>query len=361
MTAVAAPVEYTGPGRPASREIDWPQIAESAPVLAATMQRYLDQLALSLRRASVVSADGILRRFAGYLTNNHPEIRGLVDVERRHIEGFKRYLPTRPGKNGRPPLSDQTIRMALGTLRTCFERISEWDYPDAPKRVLIFNGDLPTPDDPLPKFLSDVDAAKLMQAAVDADPVRRLVIEMLARTGLRVGEFCALTADAVTLIKQRHWLRVPLGKLHNDRYIPLHPSLVELLNDYQASRDDDVDRLIIWNGGPMSRHQISRILKRIAKAAGIGHVHPHQLRHTLATQAINRGMSLEAIAAMLGHKTLRMTLVYARIADQTVADAYDKVSDQVDPLHQTQRAQSQRERLSRHGTTRHRIQPTHAR
>ena len=49
-----------------------------------------------------------------------------------------------------------------------------------------------------------------------------------------------------------------------------------------------------------------------AKAAGIGHVHTHQLRHTLATRAINRGMSLEAIAAMLSHKTLRMTLVYAR-------------------------------------------------
>jgi site-specific recombinase XerD len=59
----------------------------------------------------------------------------------------------------------------------------------------------------------------------------------------------------------------------------------------------------------------------IANTAGIGHVHPHQLRHTLATQAINRGMSLEAIAALLGHKTLRMTLVYARIADRTVADA----------------------------------------
>ncbi|MCP3973322.1 MAG: tyrosine-type recombinase/integrase [bacterium] len=297
------------------------------------MQRYLDQLALSLRPASVVSADGILRRFAGFLTYNYPEINALVDVERHHIEGFKRYLPTRPGKNGRPPLSDQTIRMALGTLRTCFERVSEWDYPDAPRRVLIFNGDLPTPDDPLPKFLSDVDAAKLMQAAADADPVRRLVIEMLARTGLRVGEFCALTADAVVSIKGRHWLRVPLGKLHNDRYVPLHPQLVELLNDYQASRDDDIDRLIIWNGGPMSRHQISRILKRIAKQAGIGHVHPHQLRHTLATQAINRGMSLEAIAAMLGHKTLRMTLVYARVADQTVAEAYDAVSDQVDALY----------------------------
>jgi prophage DNA circulation protein len=75
------------------------------------------------------------------------------------------------------------------------------------------------------------------------------------------------------------------------------------------------------------------MLHRVAKAAGIGHVHPHQLRHTLATQAVNRGMSLEAIAAMLGHKTLRMTLVYARIADQTVSDAYDRVTNQVDALY----------------------------
>ena len=337
MTALpaGAHVEHHGPGRPASREIDWPAIAQVAPVLAATSQRYLDQLALSLRPASVVSADGILRRFAGYLTANHPEINGLVDVQRQHIEGFKRYLPTRPGKNGRPPLSEQTIRMALGTLRTFFERVSEWDYPDAPRRVLIFNGDLPTPDDPLPKFLSDVDAAKLMRAAADADPVRRLVIEMLARTGLRVGEFCALTADAVTKIKGRYWLRVPLGKLHNDRYVPLHPQLVELLDEHRASRDDDIDRLVIWNGGPMSRHQISRILKRIAKVAGIGHVHPHQLRHTVATQAINRGMSLEAIAALLGHKSLAMTLVYARIADRTLADEYQKISHKIEALYQS--------------------------
>jgi hypothetical protein len=44
-------------------------------------------------------------------------------------------------------------------------------------------------------------------------------------------------------------------------------------------------------------------------------------------------MSLEAIAAMLGHKTLRMTLVYARIADRTVADAYDSVTNQIDALY----------------------------
>jgi integrase len=333
VVPVRAHPEYTGPGRPASREFDWPDIADRAPVLTATMLRYLDQITVSLRPASVTKADSILRQFAGWLTTHHPEIRALTDVERSHIEAFKRYLPTRPGKNGRPPLSDQTIRIALGTLRTFLERVSEWDYPDTPTRMLIFNGDLPTPNDPLPKFLTDVDASKLMRAAADAHPTRRLVIEMLARTGLRVGELCRLTADAVTRINGRHWLRVPVGKLHNDRYIPLHPQLVELLNAHQTGRSDDTDRLIIWNAGPLNRHQITRMLNRVAKAAGIGHVHPHQLRHTLATQAINRGMSLEAIAALLGHKTLRMTLVYARIADRTVADAYDAVTDQVDALY----------------------------
>jgi integrase len=336
MSAVpAATIEVPhGRGKPRARVFDWPQIAAVSPVLAATMLRYLDQIAVSLRPASVVAANGKLRQFAGFLTAEFPEIDGLADINREHVEAFKRHLGTRLSRNDTgQPLSPVTIRLTLGTLRTFFERVSEWDYPDAPKRVLIFNGDLPTPDDPLPRFLSDPDAAKLMRSAGDADPVRRLVVEMLARTGLRVGEFCELQADAVVFMNGRHWLRVPIGKLHNDRYVPLHPQLVEQLDHHRANRTDDLDRLIVFDGRRLDRHMVARMVRRVAKAAGIGHVHPHQLRHTLATQAINRGMSLEAIAAMLGHKTLRMTLVYARIADRTVADAYDRVTNEVDALY----------------------------
>ena len=107
----------------------------------------------------------------------------------------------------------------------------------------------------------------------------------------------------------------------------------ELINEHLEGRSDDIDRFIAWNGSATNRHQITRIVSQKANVASIGHVSPHQLRHTLATQAINRGMSLEAIAAMPGHKTLRMTLVYARIADRTVADAYDNVTDQIDALY----------------------------
>ena len=94
-------------------------------------------------------------------------------------------------------------------------------------------------------------------------------------------------------------------------------------------------RLISNKGRTLNRTVVSRIVKACARIAGIGHVHPHQLRHTLATQSINNGMSLEAIAQMLGHRSMRMTLVYARIADRTVADEYFAAADKVDHLYQS--------------------------
>lgn len=84
------------------------------------------------------------------------------------------------------------------------------------------------------------------------------------------------------------------------------------------------------DGQPFDRRTIARYVAAVATRAGVGHVHPHQLRQTLATQAINRGMSLEAIAALLGHQSMRMTLTYARISDRTVADEYFRVTEAVE-------------------------------
>src|SRR5205085_3385479 len=94
-------------------------------------------------------------------------------------------------------------------------------------------------------------------------------------------------------------------------------------------------RLLADGHVPIYRRTVHRIVARIGINAGIGHVHPHQLRHTLATQAINRGMRLEAIAALLGHRSLEMTLVHARIADRVVADEYESVTAQIDVLYKT--------------------------
>ena len=147
-----------------------------------------------------------------------------------------------------------------------------------------------------------------------------------------------LAADAVTLIGDAYWLRIPVGKLRNDRFIPLHPELVELLAAWTATNSEHIraqKRLMADEHEPLDRRTVHRIVATTAKKAGIGAVHPHQLRHTLATQAINRGMRLEAIAALLGHRSMDMTLTYARIADRVVADEYDPSATQIDALYKT--------------------------
>jgi site-specific recombinase XerC len=101
----------------------------------------------------------------------------------------------------------------------------------------VFPGDLPRQDHPLPKALDDAAAARLLRAA-HHDPrlLVRVTFEVLLRTGLRVGEFTGLPADAVVLIGAGPWLHVPVGKLREDRYLPLHPQLVELIDTYRRVR-----------------------------------------------------------------------------------------------------------------------------
>jgi integrase len=129
--------------------------------------------------------------------------------------------------------------MRMGHLRAFFERIAEWDYPDSPPRIPVFAADRPIKDRPLPRFLDDPSAAKLLAAArALPDPFDRLAVELLARTGMRKGELLGLTIDAVVQIGSAYWLRTPVGKLHADRYIPLHPQLKTLLDQWLASRTD---------------------------------------------------------------------------------------------------------------------------
>jgi integrase/recombinase XerD len=304
---------------------------------ANTARRYLDQVQVSLRPNTIKHIEHDLRVFALWLAANHPKVAGCADLDRHHIEAFKQHLLTQPTRRTGKPLNRVSIKNTLINLHCFFDRIADWGYNDAPARPLIFIGDLPIIDKPLPRFLDDAAAAKLQRAArEDSDPLSRLIVELLARTGIRRGELLTLTVDAVVQIGSAYWLRIPVGKLHNDRYIPLHPQLKDLLDDWVTHHRPKTSRsnlLLLEHNRPITFHRVANTLDRLSSQAGIGHVTAHQLRHTLATQAINRGMSLDAIAALLGHKTLAMTMVYARIADKTVAEEYFAVTEKVEALY----------------------------
>ncbi len=323
-------------GRPVN-EVDWDDLTAVAPVMVATMRRYLHQCGLSLRPSSVTLFDTTLRQFGATLIAADPPVRRVADIRREHVEAYKEQLADRPGYRGKP-LTKTTLGMRMGHLRTFFSRITEWGYDDSPARIPVYGSDRPRLDKPLPKFLDDAQAAAFMTAArALPDPLDRLIVTALARTGMRRGELLGLTVDAVVQIGTGYWLRTPVGKLHTDRYIPLHPQLKDLLDAWIAARPDwqASSLLLTERGRPIPPTRVEKAVQKAATAAGLGHVHPHQLRHTLATQAINRGMSLEAIAALLGHHDLSMTMVYARIADRTVADEYFAVTKKVETLYAT--------------------------
>ncbi len=192
---------------PAS-QAEWATLTARAPQLAATLRRYLIQLTTFLAPRSVDVADGTLRQFARWLTDT-ADIDTVVGIRRVHIEDYKVWLAAQPGTKA-ATLSKNTQRQRLRMIRICFERLIEWDWPDAPVRNPILHGDIPPRPEPLPKFLTDHDAAVLMAAArTHRLPRYRIVIEILARTGLRASELCDLAADAVTKIGDAHWLRVP--------------------------------------------------------------------------------------------------------------------------------------------------------
>ena len=288
MSALAAP-QPAAPRRPGggTPEMTWAEIEAKAPRMVATMASYLDQLEVSAKPSTLADAELALRFFAHRVTTADPACISVSGIGRVHIEDFKRWLSARPGKKGKG-MSTQTIRHRLGTVRTFFERIAEWEYDDAPARLLVYSSDLPALDEPLPRFLDDPTASKFMAAlALDPNLRRRLMVELLARTGMRVGELGGLEDDAMVHYDGIDRLRIPVGKLHNDRYVPLLPMLVDLIVDYKALRGPSRSGHLLErdDGRPFDRRTVHRYVASVAKRAGIAPVHPHQLRHTLATQS----------------------------------------------------------------------------
>ncbi len=323
-----------GSRKPRTREEMWSTVPN--PAIRQTAWHYLDQLALIRRPGTIKNHEGALRDFFTWLAQTYPEVDTVAAITRLHIEEYKTHLRTSRNPSGKL-YHIHTYQFRLGVLRIFFLQIAAWGWDEAPQKMLIFAGDFPVRDEPLPRFLDDAQAAALLRAVrASTDLFTRVCVETLLRTGLRKGEFIDLTVDSVVKIGGAFWLRVPLGKLHNDRYVPLHADVKCLLDEWMNYRGalDWTSYLFVAYGRRISVSRVDEVVKRAAKAAGIKDpVSPHRLRHTLATQAINNGMSLESIAALLGHRSLSMTLVYAKIANRVVQEEYAAVSEQLDRLY----------------------------
>jgi site-specific recombinase XerD len=129
---------------------EWAQIEAAAPRVAAVMRRYLRQLGTFLAPASVDAADNALRQLARWMITE-AGLTAVGDIRRDDIEDYKVWLAAQPRAGGRT-ITKETHRQRMRTVRQFFERIIEWDWPDAPPRNPVIAWDIPKKPEPLPKF-----------------------------------------------------------------------------------------------------------------------------------------------------------------------------------------------------------------
>ena len=150
------------------------------------------------------------------------------------------------------------------------------------------------------------------------------MIDMLASTGMRVGEMVLLNRDDVNFAEREC---IVFGKGNKERIVYFDARAKLHLQEYIESRTDANPALFVTLRAPHERMHIGGIehrLREMGKRLNIPKVHPHKFRRTLATMAIDKGMPIEQLQRLLGHQRIDTTLQYAMVKQSNVKTAHRK-------------------------------------
>ena len=146
------------------------------------------------------------------------------------------------------------------------------------------------------------------------------LIETLLSTGCRVSEICSVNRDDLDL---RSMKLTVTGKGNKQRTVYIDEVTAMRVKAYLKTRTDFSPALFVGKGSDrLTPCGIRYILNEIASRAGVENCHPHRFRRTLATNLIDHGMSVQEVAAVLGHDKLDTTMRYVYVNQRNVETAY---------------------------------------
>lgn len=275
-------------------------------------ESFLDFLALErgLRPRTLAAYRNDLKRFLVYVSDGRkPPV--LTRIDHRVLD---RYVAHLRGRKTAPA----SIRRAQSALRAYFGfLVAEQQLPENPADRM----DTPAKAKKLPEFLSQTEAARLVEAVDPDSPAHwrdRAVLELLYATGMRVSE---LTGMSVADLDLEDEAAVVFGKGGKERLVPVGGPARRAVERYLNGLRPELDRgrsegalFLNRRGARLSRMSVWTIVSRAAKRAGIERkVSPHTLRHTCATHLLEGGADLVAVQEMLGHADVGTTQVYTHL------------------------------------------------
>lgn len=150
------------------------------------------------------------------------------------------------------------------------------------------------------------------------------IVDLLASTGMRVGELVKLNISDVNL-KTRECIVTGKGNKQRPVYFDARAKLH--LSSYLESRKDDSPALFVSLRDSSKRMSIGCVelrIRELGKTACVERVHPHKFRRTLATRAIDKGMPIEQVQKLLGHAKIDTTMHYAMVDQNNVKASHRK-------------------------------------
>jgi integrase/recombinase XerD len=283
-------------------------------------------------------SDTLLKHTSRALSRLSSHLRGkrisdLRQVEERHLVSFARRLRDSKTPRGTPlsPSSQASYLQPVKSLFAFLERRGLLLRSPAADLVIPAVSRLPR------VTVSERQAARLMEVPSQETSTGkrdRAILETLYGMGLRRGECARL--DVADLDLAAGTLLVRDGKGRKDRMLPVPGRAAAALGVYLrdvrpqlvVNPQEGALFLTAWWGQRLSEVSLSFLLRRHAKAAGIGKVHPHVLRHACATHLLKGGADVRHVQAILGHKKLETTALYTRVViedlHQVVAAAHPR-------------------------------------
>ena len=220
-----------------------------------------------------------------------------------------------------------TMARRASTLRTWFAHLAGVGIVDRDPAQLLAT---PKRGRSLPRVLRPEQVVALVTTPDPATAVGsrdRAVLELLYSTGARVSEACGLDLGAIDLREAQ--IRV-LGKGSKERILPLGEPAQAALAHYLergrpelAPKDAATDAVFLnQRGRRLGQRDVRRVVTEHARAAEVGHVTPHTLRHSYATHLLEGGAGLRAVQELLGHASLATTQRYTHLSRGRLVEIY---------------------------------------
>jgi tyrosine recombinase XerC len=242
-----------------------------------------------------------------------------VSLEKIDYLLLRRFLAHLKNKN----LSKRTVNRKLSSIRSFFRFMFKEGLIKSNPTLLLSS---PKQDKYLPRFLTEDETVKLIEAADGKDWLSlrdRALLETLYSTGMRISELTGLNVDNVDLVSG---VVKVMGKGKKERMLPVGSSAINAIRKYLDQRKRENSAVFLNKNYTRLTSRGSRlILNKYIKKTSLQHgISPHTLRHSFATHLLNRGADLRSVQELLGHSNLSTTQIYTHLTTEKLKAVYDK-------------------------------------